>query len=329
MKQLTLLNMKRILLFIALSTTIGLGAVAQNNVTLNINHKLGNNVFAFDEGAINSMGHDFKVTRLQYYISEITLVHDGGNETAVEDFWILADAGESANYDLGSYDVNQIEAIKLHVGVDPEHNHEDPASYASDHPLAPQFPSMHWGWSAGYRFVAYEGYGGPNYNQLFELHGLEDPNYFETTIDVSATAESGEVLIDLDADYAQGLRDISVNSGVIVHGGYGSAKKCLENFRDYVFSEAGTVVGLSESEVTEFVIYPNPITNGTSEFGLITGVSDQYDVKVFDLMGKLVASFNKQIGNQTLDLNVDRAGIYFVNMITTNGSIYTQKLTVQ
>ena len=55
---------------------------------------------------------------------------------------------------MGPWDIEGVRGVKLHLGVDPAHNHADPSTYASDHPLSLQNPTMHWGWSAGYRFMA-------------------------------------------------------------------------------------------------------------------------------------------------------------------------------
>ena len=65
---------------------------AQTQVNFTINHKLGNSSFAMDAPAKNNMDHDFKYTRVQYYIAEITLTHDGGTETKIDDTYLLVDA---------------------------------------------------------------------------------------------------------------------------------------------------------------------------------------------------------------------------------------------
>ena len=79
-------------------------------------------------------------------------------ETAIPNKWVLVNASEATEVDLGSHDVTNVEAVHFHIGVDSSVNHSDPASYPMGHPLAPVFPSMHWGWAAGYRFVAIEGF---------------------------------------------------------------------------------------------------------------------------------------------------------------------------
>lgn len=314
-------------LLIAISFLIfSSSSFAQNNVQFKINHKLGNASFAMETPAKNNLDHDFEVTRLEYYISEISITHDGGMETTVEDLWILVDAEESTQIDLGDHDINMVEKVSFSTGVDPDHNHLDPSTYQSSHPLAPQSPSMHWGWTSGYRFVAFEGYGGSAFDQTFQLHGLEDENYFQTEVVLDIAADNGEVLINLDADYTRALEDISVNSGVIVHGGYGAAKQCLENFRDFVFSPASpTSSAIDFSEVSKFEVFPNP-TNGNAVLMLETNKDLTYQVSVTDVLGKQVMFFDAVNSNTTIDLTLNEAGFYFINLIKEGQPVITKKL---
>ena len=103
---------------------------SQTNVELNIYHFLGEEPFAFEMGAKNNIDNDFNVTRLQYYIDGISLIHDGGQETLIEEFWILADGSESVKAELGSLPIENLESISFYIGVGPDYNHLDPAQYA-------------------------------------------------------------------------------------------------------------------------------------------------------------------------------------------------------
>src|SRR5690606_31314969 len=101
------------------------------------------------------------------------------------------------------------------------------------HPLGPKSPSMHWGWTAGYRFVAYEGSGGTNFSQTWQLHGLGNENYFQVTADVDVVDEGGVLMMDLNADYTRGVENIDLAAGTISHGTTSEAKTILENWRDH------------------------------------------------------------------------------------------------
>ena len=323
--------MKKIILFALVLGALSFQINAQNSVMLNINHKLGDADFAMNQAAKNNMDHDFKVTRLEYYISEISLVHDGGSETQIEELWILANASTKTEVDLGEHDITSVEKIILHIGVDPDHNHLDPSSWPNGHPLAPGSPSMHWGWTAGYRFVAYEGHGGANLNQLFQLHGLGDNNYFTTEVELDVAAQNNALNIDLDADYTRALENISVNSGVIVHGDNLEAKQCLENFRDFVFSPASIISSTIDfSEVSEFNVFPNPVINGVSTIKLdLKESGNSYDLTVTSVDGKQLIYLSNVSDGQAMDFSNQLSGMYFINLMKEGQTILTKKIFVK
>lgn len=286
---------------------------AQKNVILEINHFLGENSFNFSQMDANNMDHNFEVTRLQYYLSEIAVIHDGGQETMIQDLYALVDAGELTSIDLGTVDVTSIEGISFHVGVDEANNHLDPASWPTDHALYPKFPSMHWGWAAGYRFLVIEGNAGSNLNNLFQLHGLGDKNYFKSSVLNSSIEKDGAHYIYVDADYTRGIEDISISSGVISHGETGEAQKAVENFRDYVFGPGSAPSGIIENnDVKELAIYPNPIIDGTFK---IVGLPDtEGTILIRTASGQLVHSVNFSSNGLEQEIYMETPGIYFIQV---------------
>jgi len=70
-----------LLLFMALTTLV----MAQHPVRVIVHHKLGDMPFALSQSAQNNEGDDFLVTRLQYFMSEFSITHDGGQLTRLED----------------------------------------------------------------------------------------------------------------------------------------------------------------------------------------------------------------------------------------------------
>jgi hypothetical protein len=307
-----------------------LSSFAQTNVTFNIHHKLGDADFAFNKAAQNNIGQDFRTNRLEYYISEITLIHDGGQETGVKNRWLLIDAVETTSEELGSFEITDLEGIRFHIGVDSAHNHLDPTSWPSDHPLAPQAPSMHWGWAAGYRFLAFEAESGPAYNQPLELHSLGNQNYFAVELAFSKTAADDQLAIDLDADYSRALEDMEINSGTIVHGDFGEAQQALENFRDYVFSPSPSPTSTRDLFTPDrFEIFPNPVSNGTATLTLQTEKAITYSLQVTDLMGRIVQQREDIPGNINLTLDFPQPGVFFVNLAREGQVVDFQKIIVQ
>ncbi|MCH2234395.1 MAG: T9SS type A sorting domain-containing protein [Crocinitomicaceae bacterium] len=318
--------MKKILLVIALVAFTGLNA--QTDVVLRINHFLGTNVFALDDITSNNLGNQFKVTRCEYYVSSLTLIHDGGTETAIStDTIALVNAadGPSTEIELGNLTFTTIEGIKFHVGVQAPENNEDPSLLPADHPLAPKSPSMHWGWTAGYRFAAFEGVSGADFAQSMQFHGLGNVNYFETTVMASSNTEGSTEVISISADYRQVVKDIDVSSGVISHGETGEALESLKNFQTDVFGTQ--VLNTEEKELINWSVYPNPSTDGNVIVYL--GDNDEIDrVNVLDVKGAQVYTVAAQSGAQ-LTLPVLTAGTYIVNVIDENKVLDTKQLIVQ
>ncbi len=316
--------MKNLIFLAVLIFLLSFESFAQNNVQLNINHKLGSGAYFIEAPAKNNLNHDFKLTRVQYFLSEIKIIHDGGLETAFDDFWILADARGLTEVDMGNHNINAVEKVVFSIGVDSAHNHLDPATYPSGHPLAPSFPSMHWGWNAGYRFVALEGNGGSNYDQLVQLHGLGDANYFTTEVLVPTQAVNNQVVINIDADYTRGLEDMDVNSGVVVHGDYGQAKRCLENFRDHVFSASPLTSNEEIYGISKLEVFPNP-ANGAATLVLEATSNFTFQVVVTDVLGKQVL-FYDQVNIGSIDLRLENPGMYFISLIQEGNLVATKKV---
>ncbi len=318
------------LYFLVLACFISTSIFAQNNVLLNIHHKLGENEFALNMQSTNNISHVFDVVRLEYYMSKISITHDGGTVTPIEDTWVLVNAAETTTIDLGNHNINTVEKIEFFIGVEPAYNHEDLATYPADHPLGPQDPSMHWGWASGYRFVAMEGMGGPGLNQAYGIHGLGDENYFQNRTELTAVAENGVVTIDLDADYNRALEDIEVNGGVISHGFNNEAKQILENFKFHVFSPTYEVASSTKDvrEINSFDIFPNPAKNAQVNLLVQAEGNYKYLVVVSNVLGQQIQLLPNVTSNQVEELNLD-SGLYFVSLVKDGEVVMTKKLLMR
>lgn len=322
--------MKNYILFLLAALFTCTGVNAQNNVQLHITHMLGGDAFVQDGTSTNNLDHDFMVTRMDYYISEISIVHDGGTETVVEDLWILVKAAAESvtEIDLGDHEITEVEGVNFYIGVDPDHNHLDPASWPETHPLAPQHPSMHWGWNSGYRFIAFEGEGGSNYNQGIELHGLGDENYFRIELPLSSMPVDGQITMNIAGDYSRVIENIEVNSGVLVHGDYGAAQKALENCRDFVFS-ATTTSTVSIDEVNSFEVFPNPAMDGKTAFVVSSDENHTYEVIITDLLGRQVQHFKTVNSNEKVEVELFNSGLYNISLIKAGQPVLTERLIVK
>jgi hypothetical protein len=300
---------------------------AQTNVTMNIHHELQGISFNMDQEARNNMGHTFKVTRLDYYLTKFSIIHDGGQVTAVpEEIVALIRAQNAQIIDLGDFNVTSIEGVKFHVGVHTPVNHEDMSALPTSHPLGPKSPSMHWGWNAGYRFIAYEGNGGSSFSNTIQYHGLGDVNYHETTVMASAIDVSGSKQIEVYADYSRGFENIAVENGEIFHGETGNAAKLIRNFRDYVFTGESTAT-LTETQTETFNVYPVPST-GTVNVAWSNAINPE-KIQLLDINGRVVQTLTPSKDNTSISFEVKEKGSYFLSYSTEYGKVISKKVIIQ
>lgn len=319
--------MKRFLL--CLIVLVGLISKAQTDVVLRINHKLGIADFAYNQVAQNNLGQEFKATRLEYYLSQITIVHDGGIETAVPlDTLALVRPGTeiSTSIELGNYTFTTIELVKFYIGVQQPTNNEDPSAYSVLHPLGPKSPSMHWGWTAGYRFVAYEGVAGAGFSQTFELHGLGNENYFQVESVVDLVNEGGVIVMNINADYVRGVENIDLSAGAIFHGTTGLAKQTLENWRDFVFGSY--LLGVEkENLVTNWSVYPNPSVGRVTI--LVGETTEASSLIITNALGELIENINIE-GILIKEIELKQSGLFLFTIYNQSGvAIETKRIVIR
>lgn len=301
-------------------------AMAQTPVELHITHKLSGSPFAFNTNAKNNLGDDFFITRIEYYISKISIKHDGGMVTQVPNHFILADGNQDVTSQLGSFNITNVESISFHVGVDTPLNHADPSLQPNGHPLAPKSPSMHWGWQGGYRYIALEGKAGANLDQVLEIHAIGHVNFKETTVPVTGISQGGKIIIALNADYTLGLKDISMSSGLLSHADNMEAADLINNFNQSVFYPGHPVsVATTAQAATQVSVYPNP---SSGLVNLRFGSDDAATVAVYDVQGRLVLSKEKAMGQHSLSVEVDHAGLYFLKVTAAGTTPLVQKLEI-
>jgi len=320
----------RKILFFVVAASLSFSAFSQSNVYLKINHLLGSTPFVFNATTSNNFGDIFNVDRLEYYISSIAIHHDGGTITNIPNTWILANASSQVYELLGNYNIITIEKITFSIGVETPTNHNDPSLYAMSHALAPKSPSMHWGWTAGYRFIAMEGLEGTSStNQPYELHGLGDTNYFSQTILTEGMTDANGLVIELNADYEQAVKDINIASGVISHGEVNEAKKIVENFRDHVFNPVNSTVSIGDlNNENVFKIYPNPTSSNREISYEYNGEFKNGIVEITDLRGRIIQTKQAKTYKNVLISHLD-VGVYLVSFKSDSGkTVMTKKLII-
>lgn len=325
--------MKKIILSLTLLVALSFFAQAQTQVNLKLNHKLGTASFALNQTATNNSNQDFQLTRLEYYISNIKIIHDNGMETAVPKTTLfLVDANAPFNENLGSYNVTNIEGISFSIGVDTPENHADPTTWPAGHPLAPRLSplkQMNWGWTAGYRFLALEGIVGTDVNNIFEIHSLEDPYYYNHTIYQAGVAGTSGIDITLDANYLELLRDISIvdggNSGITEHGSSTINIKSLQNFYPVFGGVPLDVQDVATS--LDINIYPNP-SSGKLFVDLNENKNKVSNIEILDVTGKVV--LHKEVSSSSVqEFQLSTPGIYLIKLNSQDVNLGVKKVVIQ
>jgi|TARA_B110000967_G_C18894547_1_gene569645 hypothetical protein len=323
--------MKNITLAILLCASFSINA--QVNTNIRIYHTLGTQLFQMNSTTQNDLTQDYQVTRIEYYLTKFSVVHDGGQITAISDdtvALISATDGTFSSIELGSLNITDVEAVKFHIGVYSPVNNEDPSLYPSSHPLAPKSPSMHWGWASGYRFLVYEGVGGVNFSQVFQLHALGNNNYFETTVSAVGEMAGGNLIIALDADYTRGVDNIDVSNGVVAHGVDLDDLTALENFRDFVFSQSVLPLSTSTDDIESDIqwgLFPNPSSDGKIVVSIDSDVTID-KILITDLLGKEVSSVNYS-NLKSVEIDIATSGIYLIQLLTNSSIVSTKRVVIQ
>jgi hypothetical protein len=319
--------MKKRILNTLMLLFVGASLFAQSNVKLVINHFLGDKPFLLKVDAKNDVGNNYQVTRLEYYISGIKIIHDSGKIATMPNLYILQNAESLDTVSLGNFDITNIEAINFCIGVDAKVNHNDPSKWSFSHPLSPKNPTMHWGWEPGYKFVAIEGITGPTLTQKFAIHALGDKNYFETSIPIKALQLNNSQVIVLNADYNKSIMQMNLESGIFNHGEDGTAADMLRNFQTQVFTNAqgeGNLLSTSKELIKSGVkLYPNPST-GNVQIAVTSVSLKNCSYSLTDITGKHIQS-GKYLPSE---FNLSTKGIYILTMQNEH-FVSSEKLIIQ
>lgn len=218
--------MRHLLFTLSFLSAFSAASLAQTNnqVVFSFTHKIGDDTLGLEKKHFTIWnGKLLNITRAQFYLSGIELQQPGGSAITLTDKYLLVNAeNPEAEYDLGEWPVDAVQGVTMGLGVDADHNHLDPAAYPADHPLAPQNPSMHWGWAAGYTFLAVE--GEVDYNNdgtpevVYQFHNLGDMLYKTIELSGTAIAADGKLRLHFDLDYTKLFNNITMQIDFINHG---------------------------------------------------------------------------------------------------------------
>jgi Secretion system C-terminal sorting domain len=121
-----------------------------------------------------------------------------------------------------------------------------------------------------------------------------------------------------DNPVAAGLEIISNNTTVF-------SKLYVGNFGSLITYENALRVGVlnNEEPVVTFSIYPNPTTSS-----IIIGTQTQFNISIYDILGKLVLSSENNLPNSEIDLSKFQKGVYIAK-VTEGSKSYLKKIILQ
>ena len=288
-------------------------------VAVVINHLYDGEVLNFDNTYIVGDNIPIRFDRIEYYIHLNSLISNQNIATDLIDKYILVNANQN-NYNIGDIELLDDDLISLNfnIGVEYNLNHADPSIQDSSHPLAPQFPSMHWGWAAGYRFAALEGMIDKNQDSVmetvFQYHPVDDSYYSDTITSEGIIENENNLTIFINANYDRLIENIGTDEGGVYHGIHEENGLLMDNFsRNNVFTVPENL-NLKETYVSN-TVFPNPFLN-TIQLNL----NENSIVKVYNSLGLLVDEFKFDKGQQQINTETLLNGIYILSIHSKSGT---------
>ena len=272
-------------------------------------------------------GAEMSIDFFNYYISNVHIIHDGGQDLDLSDTVFFVSV-EDPILELGMLDLTNIESIDFGVGVPQSLNHEDISQYDETNPLSWQSPSMHWGWSSGYKFLLVNGYGDSNNDgtadELMQIHCLGDGNYKNVSMAVIPTVGATQTTIVINCNLDEWLYSFNPGNVGVHHGTTGVNASVMNNVNSRpVFTLPGNAGTNETLEFEGFISYS--INNELTTFNW-KDVQHVDQFKLIDLSGKLIDAGQASDFAGTHTAEIQNSGSYFFYLLDENGTIlnYTQ-----
>ncbi len=286
------------------------------------NHTANGEPLVLDETIFTiDNGKKMKLTRAEFYLSGVSLFTSDTDSFRIADSYVLVNAQDrDVLYSAGNYpsDYN-FNKITMNVGIDPDKNHGDPTLYPPSHPLGPKSPDMHWGWAAGYRFMAIDGVVDNNNDGIpempFQIHSLGDELLFRALLDFKSNGSNDLDNLEVTLDYSKLFNGLTMKGSVIEHGKSDINKKLLVNavdngfFTPIIISNSEDLVQKDVATIDQhnrliYINIENPIT--------------QINVDVYNLFGQSISHNILHESHSKLELSLIPSGIYILQVSTGN-----------
>jgi hypothetical protein len=300
--------MKKVLLLGAICvSTFSFG----QTINLNLAHEYNGLPFAYGTTYAHESGVAVSFTRVQYYLSSFELTHDGAQTTAIPNSYVLA-SGNVSNYTIGTATVSTIEGINFDLGVDYTSNHMGTSSWSAGQPLAPQSPSMDWGWPSGYFFWVINGMvddtGNGTPNKAFQMSGIGDP--LLRNVDLTGTNITGNTIymsVNI-ADWFAGFDMLDI--GYEHDGGANNTALGNNTAPETVFTVVSATADNAELEAVQNSIYADYTMPYAPTLYYTFNTQQKVSVNIYDMNGALVLKGQ----------DLDASGNYFIRKELMTGS---------
>ena len=292
-------------------------------VIIKMNHLYNGTPFTIDSTYEVDGGVAIEFSRMEFYLHINSLVNTNNESVELDDSYILVNP-EQNNYSLGNHEISDINTLLFHIGVSPEVNHNDPASLENTHPLAPQQPSMHWGWAAGYRFIAIEAMLDKDQDGILEAviqyHAVDDAYYTSLSISDASVETETSITFHLDVNYDKMFENINTSNAGVFHGSYQQNQSLIDNIAENnVFS---VTENLSIEEVNTLgTIYPNPFID-------ILNLELQLNssIHLYNTLGAIIEVYELSPGLHQIETSQLTKGMYIVSINNLETTEYLKLL---
>ncbi|MDH7446273.1 MbnP family protein [Aquimarina sp. 2201CG14-23] len=183
-------------------------------LNITFSNKVGTDVITLNtESYTNLSDETYSISELKYIISNIVLIKENGDEFVypVADSYFLINEEVSSSKQITLSDIDADTYTKIRFGFGVDQTNYPLNGIANFIPTAEE-SGMLWSWSAGYKFLKFEGsftpQGGTANDFLLHIgsHGTVLDNYKEVTLDISNTLTIGDETtssVSIDTDVAK------------------------------------------------------------------------------------------------------------------------------
>ena len=105
-----------------------------------------------------SAGENFSITRVSYFVSDLTLQRADGSWLELSNQVAWLDLGQNRDsFWLDHLTPGEYQTVRFSIGLSPRLNHESITNFPAGSALNPDVNGLYWGWQGGYIFMALEG----------------------------------------------------------------------------------------------------------------------------------------------------------------------------